>query len=325
MKNKRILTSDLIINLIVLYLIIIGIFCIAGTFKTIYHPVPIVLGGLVLWSAYIFYLRDAELKEKKSIGLTIIKTIIKYKFLMKQLIQRDFKKKYKRSILGIIWSFLNPMSMMVVQYIVFSTIFKSDIENFPVYLLSGTIFFNFFTEAVGEGLNAIVGNASLLTKVYVPKYIYPITKVFSTSINLLISIMPLLVVMIITRQSLTRALFLFPFIIVVLLTFTIGITLILSSAMVFFRDTLFLWGILSMVWMYITPLFYPETIIAERFQIILKINPMYHIIKFVRCIVMNGISPLPEEYGICMLSAIISLLLGIFIFKKTQDKFVLYI
>lgn len=95
--------------------------------------------------------------------------------------------------------------------------------------------------------------------------------------------------------------------------------------MVFFRDTLFLWGILSMVWMYITPLFYPETIIAERFQIILKINPMYHIIKFVRCIVMNGISPLPEEYGICMLSAIISLLLGIFIFKKTQDKFVLYI
>ncbi|MCI9050986.1 MAG: ABC transporter permease [Lachnospiraceae bacterium] len=244
---------------------------------------------------------------------------------MKQLIQRDFKKKYKRSILGIIWSFLNPMSMMVVQYIVFSTIFKSDIENFPVYLLSGTIFFNFFTEAVGEGLNAIVGNASLLTKVYVPKYIYPITKVFSTSINLLISIMPLLVVMIITRQSLTRALFLFPFIIVVLLTFTIGITLILSSAMVFFRDTLFLWGILSMVWMYITPLFYPETIIAERFQIILKINPMYHIIKFVRCIVMNGISPLPEEYGICMLSAIISLLLGIFIFKKTQDKFVLYI
>lgn len=324
-KSKRVVTGHMVINLIIFYIITIGLFWIAGTFYIVKNSVFIIFCGLALWSAYIFYLYYAELKEKKSIGLNILRTGIKYKFLMKQLVQRDFKTKYKRSVLGIIWSFLNPLSMMIVQYIVFSTIFKSDIENFPVYLLSGTIFFNFFTEAVSQGLNAIVGNASLITKVYVPKYVYPTTKVLSTSINLLISIVPLLVVMLITKEPLTKALFLFPFIIIVLLIFTIGVTLMLSAAMVFFRDTLFLWGILSMVWMYITPLFYPENIIAENFQIILKVNPMYHIIKFVRCIVMNGVSPQPEEFGACILSAVISLLIGIFIFKKTQDKFVLYI
>ncbi len=324
-KSKRIITNHTVINLIIFYIITIGLFWIAGTFHTVKHSVFIIFCGLILWSAYIFYLRYAEVKEKKSIGLNILRTGRKYKFLMKQLVQRDFKTKYKRSVLGIIWSFLNPLSMMIVQYIVFSTIFRSDIENFPVYLLSGTIFFNFFTEAVSQGLNAIVGNASLITKVYVPKYVYPTTKVLSTSINLLISIVPLLAVMLITKEPLTKALFLFPFIIIVLLIFTIGVTLMLSAAMVFFRDTLFLWGILSMIWMYITPLFYPESIIAENFQIILKVNPMYHMIKFVRCIVMNGVSPQPEEFGACILSAAISLLIGIFIFKKTQDKFVLYI
>ncbi len=324
-KSKRIVTNHMVINLIIFYIITIGLFWIAGTFHTIKNSIFIVFCGLVLWSGYIFYLWYIELQEKKSIGLNILRTGIKYKFLIKQLVQRDFKTKYKRSVLGVIWSFLNPLSMMIVQYIVFSTIFKSDIENFPVYLLSGTIFFNFFTEAVGQGLNSIVGNASLITKVYVPKYVYPTTKVLSTSINLLISIVPLLAVMLITKEPLTKALFLFPFIIIVLLIFTIGVTLMLSAAMVFFRDTLFLWGILSMVWMYITPLFYPENIIAENFQIILKVNPMYHIIKFVRCIVMNGASPQPEEFGACILSAVISLLIGLFIFKKTQDKFVLYI
>lgn len=324
-KSKRIVTNHMVINLIIFYIITIGLFWIAGTFHTIKNSIFIVFCGLVLWSGYIFYLWYIELQEKKSIGLNILRTGIKYKFLIKQLVQRDFKTKYKRSVLGVIWSFLNPLSMMIVQYIVFSTIFKSDIENFPVYLLSGTIFFNFFTEAVGQGLNSIVGNASLITKVYVPKYVYPTTKVLSTSINLLISIVPLLAVMLITKEPLTKALFLFPFIIIVLLIFTIGVTLMLSAAMVFFRDTLFLWGILSMVWMYITPLFYPENIIAENFQIILKVNPMYHIIKFVRCIVMNGVSPQLEEFGACILSAVISLLIGLFIFKKTQDKFVLYI
>ncbi len=307
-KSKRIVTNHMVINLIIFYIITIGLFWIAGTFHTIKNSIFIVFCGLVLWSGYIFYLWYIELQEKKSIGLNILRTGIKYKFLIKQLVQRDFKTKYKRSVLGVIWSFLNPLSMMIVQYIVFSTIFKSDIENFPVYLLSGTIFFNFFTEAVGQGLNSIVGNASLITKVYVPNYFFLITKVLSTSINLLISIVPLLAVMLITKEPLTKALFLFPFIIIVLLIFTIGVTLMLSAAMVFFRDTLFLWGILSMVWMYITPLFYPENIIAENFQIILKVNPMYHIIKFVRCIVMNGVSPQPEEFGACILSAVISLL-----------------
>lgn len=249
----------------------------------------------------------------------------RYEFLIQQLVSRDFKTKYKRSVLGYMWSFLNPLFTMVVQYVIFSTIFRSGIENFPVYLLSGIIMFNFFSEAVGQGLMAIVSNATLITKVYVPKYIYPVTKVVSCSINLLISIIPLLLVVLLTKTPLTKAILLLPFALLCLILFCVGMSMALSAAMVFFRDTQYLWGIFSMIWMYATPLFYPETIVPDKFKFIQIMNPMYHLIKFVRTILIEGISPDPIEYAYCLGFAALSCVLGAFIFKKTQDKFVLYV
>lgn len=129
--------------------------------------------------------------------------------------------------------FLNPLLTMTVQYIVFSTIFRSGISNFPVYLLSGIILFNFFTDAVGQGLTSIVGNASLITKVYVPKYIYPVTRVVSCSINMLISVIPLLIVTLLTGAKITPAVLLLPFALACLLLFCIGMSLLLSTTEVF--------------------------------------------------------------------------------------------
>ncbi len=249
----------------------------------------------------------------------------RYRFLIQQLVSRDFKTKYKRSILGYLWSFLNPLLTMLVQYIVFSTIFRSDIKNFPVYLLSGIILFNFFSEAVGQGLSAIVGNTALITKVYVPKYIYPVTKVLSCSINLMISMIPLLLMILFTGTRITKAILLLPYALLCLLIFCIGMSLILSSSMVFFRDTQYLWGIVSLAWMYATPLFYPETIIPVQFKFIHRFNPMYYMIKFARCILIDGLSPEPALYGWCAICAFVSLGIGLFVFKKTQDKFVLYL
>ena len=257
--------------------------------------------------------------------LILVSVWEKYRFLIKQLVARDFKTKYKRSILGYLWSFLNPLLTMAVQYIVFSTLFRSDIKNFPVYLLTGIILFNFFSEAVGQGLISIVANAALITKVYVPKYIYPSTKVISCAINLLISIIPLLIVTILTGTRITLAIFLLPFVLLCLLVFCIGMSLALSSAMVFFRDTQYLWGIACLIWTYATPLFYPESIIPDRFQFILKVNPMYYFVRFARTILIDGISPDPTLYAYCILSAALALVIGSFIFKKAQDKFVLFI
>ena len=258
-----------------------------------------------------------------TVVLRVAAAFQRYKFLIKQLVLRDFKTKYKRSVLGILWSFLNPLLTMTVQYIVFSTIFRSDIPNFALYLLTGIVCFNFFSEASSMALMSIVGNAPLITKVYVPKYIYPLSRVLSSSINLLFSLIPLLAVMLITGAPLRPALLLLPFGLICLFLFSLGIGLLLSTAMVFFRDTQFLWGVVSMLWMYLSPIIYPESIIPVKFLTLYKCNPLYHIIRFIRIILMDGISPEPKAYGLCIIASAVPLIIGAVVFKKNQDKFVL--
>lgn len=280
--------------------------------------------GIIL-AMYLYYTHCCY-KGNKSNALIEFDNLWEcYNFLIRQLISRDFKNKYKRSVLGYLWSFLNPVATMVVQYAVFSTIFKSDIENFPVYLLAGTVFFSFFTEAVGQGLIAIVGNAALITKVYVPKYIYTVTKVYSCSINLVISLVPLLLLALITGTPLDPSIILLIVPIIAILIFATGISLLLSCSMVFFRDTQYLWGIVSLVWMYATPLFYPVSILPENVKTILMLNPLYYIVTFVRTILIEGKSPEPILYILCMIGPIISLIVGGLVFKKYQSKFILYI
>lgn len=249
----------------------------------------------------------------------------KYNFLIKQLVQRDFKVRYKRSVLGVFWSFLNPLLMMIVQYIVFSQLFKSDIDNYPVYLLSGLVVFNFFNEGVSVALGSIVGNASLITKVYIPKYIYPVSRVLSSGINLVMSLIPLMIAALITGETITRAYLMMPYILLCVIIFTIGLGMILAAAMTFFRDVQFLWGIVSMVWMYLTPLFYPISIVPEGFRQVIMNNPMYFFVSAVRSIVLEGIAPRPIVFCQCTLVALVMLGIGCFVFKKTQDKFVFYI
>lgn len=251
--------------------------------------------------------------------------IKRYRFLIEQIVNRDFKVKYKRSLLGVFWSFLNPLLTMIVQYVVFSQLFRQDIENYPVYLLAGTVIFNFFTEGVSLSLGSIVGNAALITKVYVPKYIYPVTRVLSSLINLLISMIPLMFAVLITGEEINKSYLLIPIILICVLVFTIGLGMLLSSLMVFFRDIQFLWNIISMLWMYMTPLFYPESIVPKEFVFMHTYNPMYYYVKAFRSIVLDGVSPEPKMYVLCVIMALGSLAIGAFVFKKTQDQFALNI
>lgn len=292
-------------------------------FGKYYYGFVTVLGiTFLIYCLNLFY---KEKKSKKSYGLAIINAFVRYRFLLDQLVARDFKTKYKRSVLGVLWSFLNPLLTMLVQYIVFSTIFKSDIPNFLLYLLIGVIFFNFFSEATSMSLSSITSNASLITKVYVPKYIYPIARILSSSINLFLSLIPLFVVALMTGTNITWSYLLLPFCIFCMIAFCLGIGFILSASMVFFRDTQFLWGVVSMMWMYATPIFYPETIIPAQFLTVYKMNPLYHIIRFTRTIIIDGVSPEPKAYLLCFLASFTTLVVGAIIFKKTQDRFVLHI
>jgi ABC-type polysaccharide/polyol phosphate export systems, permease component len=281
--------------------------------------------GGVLLAAYLVYFMLRVKRQKKSILMNAMVAMKKYRFLIHQLVSRDFRTKYKRSILGIFWSFLNPLLMMGVQYYVFSTIFKAGIPYYPVYLLTGIVMFNFFSESCGMTLTSILGNAGLITKVYVPKYIYPLTRVLSSLINLLISLVPLIAMVLISRLPITKAFLLFPFSLLCLAIFCLGLGLLLAAGMVFFRDIQFLWSVISMIWMYATPIFYPESILPDEFKFVLTINPMYYFIKFARTCLISGISPEPVFYFQSMLFSLGMLLVGAFVFRKTQDKFILYI
>lgn len=276
--------------------------------------------------AAVAVITQRQMQAGKRTLLTVLVAVCsKYRFLLAQLVSRDFRVKYKSSMLGMMWSFLNPLLTMLVYLFVFSTLFRSDVENFPVYLMSGIVLFNYFSESTSLGLGSIVGNSALITKVYMPKVIYPLSKVISSAINLCISFIPLLLVMIITGVPFHKSLLLLPVVVAFLLMFSLGMSLLLSTMNVFFRDTQFLWGVLLTMLNFLTPVFYPESIIPAQFQTLYHMNPMYQILFFMRSIVIGGVSPTPVTYLYCLLSTAVPLLLGLWIFRRNQDKFVLYL
>ena len=249
----------------------------------------------------------------------------KYGFLISQLVSRDFKSKYKRSIFGILWSFLNPLLTMTVQFLVFSTFFKTDTQNYPVYLLCGVVCFSFFSECTSMCLSSISGNSNLITKVYIPKYIFPLTRTISSSVNLAISLIPLFLACLVLGITIKPQALLFFYFIVCLVIFALGVGMLLSALMVFFRDIQFLWTVLIQIWNYATPIFYPAEIVPEKYRFILRFNPLYHFIGNARICLMNGVSPEPIAYVYSFIFAVGSFLIGSYVFKKTQDRFALYI
>lgn len=249
----------------------------------------------------------------------------KYKELLKQLVSRDLKVKYRRSVLGYLWSLLNPLLMMVVISAVFSYMFRFDIEYYPVYLLSGQIFFQFFSDATNMAMGSIIQNSSLIKKVYVPKYIFPMSRVLSCFVTMLFSMAAIIIVVLIMRVKITAAILLTPIPLLFILCFTMGIGMIMSVLSVYFRDVVHLYSVLLTAWMYVTPIFYPLNAVPENIQVILKCNPLYQIITCFRTILLDGQIPTLENLFICIIWCAISIVGGLWLFKKKQCDFILHI
>ena len=276
-----------------------------------------------IWES-VFTARCAA-AERQNWLLRLQADVHRYGFLIEQLVRRNFNTKYRQSILGVLWSFLNPLLTMLVQYLVFSTLFRSAIDHFPVYLISGIIVFGFFTECVTLGMDAVVMNASLITKVAIPKLIFPFSRALSSLINFLISLLPLLLLMLLTGVRVTPALLLLPLMIALLFLFALGVTLVMATLNVFFRDTRFLWSVISLLWTYATPIFYPDTIWPEGLRGIFQLNPMYQLIDFLRQIVIAGVPPTPERLLACTLGALGMLGIGLVVFRRYEGKFVFHL
>ncbi len=258
--------------------------------------------------------------------MNLIRKIIslkKFKFLLAQLVKRDFKIKYRGSILGVLWSVLNPLLNMIVLSIVFSQVFRA-VDNYKMYLLSALTVFNFYSEATNTAINAITGNFSLITKVYFPKFILPLSKVLSSSINLVIAVVVFFILGSFMGIKIWWGIVLIPFMMVFVILFSSGMSFILSALQVFFRDTQHLYSVFLTIWMYATPILYPIDIIPVQLLPIFKANPLYIFIDFIRKITLDGVMPSTSSFIYCALWGIGTFIVGGFIFVKSQDKFIYY-
>ena len=270
--------------------------------------------------ACLFFL----IKEGKNFKI-YFQALKKYRFLLEDMVVRDIKLKYRRSVIGLLWSILNPLLMMIVITAVFQHLFRFEIENFSVYYLTGWVVFNFITEATTGAMTSIMGASTLIRKVYIPKYIFPMQKCVFSFVNMLFSLVALFAVMLVLKVEFTWYILLIPVPLILALLFAIGLGMILATAAVFLRDMIHLYGVFTMVWMYLTPIIYPEEILVGTMQTIMKLNPMYYYVDYFRQLTLYGTMPGIDTLLIMCGCSAASLLLGIAVFKKKQDRFILFI
>ena len=246
--------------------------------------------------------------------------------LVQNLVSRDLKVKYRRSVLGYLWSVLNPLLMALVINVVFSRMFRFNVPYYATYYLVGAQIFNFVIDCTNSGLMSIIEAAPLIKKVYIPKYIFPMQKCAFAFVNMLFSIVAVLVVMLIQKVPFQWTILLFFLPMLYALVFAYGFGLILSSLAVFFRDTQYLYMVFTQIWMYLTPIFYPEEVLLNsNISFILKVNPLYYYTHMLRGLVINGRLPTLNEHVMGISFALLALIFGVLIFRRLQDRFILYV
>lgn len=262
-----------------------------------------------------------KIREKK----VAYQHMLNYIPLTKELVARDLKVKYRRSLLGYFWSLLNPLLMMCIMSYIFSEIFKSDVPNFPLYLICGQTLWAFFNESTAMAMNSVVANGALIKKVYIPKFIFPISRVLSSFVTMSFSLVAILIVMLVTRAVIYPTILLFWVPLVFLFLFCCGVGLILAALATYFRDVTHLWGVATMAWMYATPIFYDPAILPENVRQTLSFNPMYHYLTIFRQLIVYGQMPSASSWLICIVASVGVMLIGLLVFRKLQRNFILYI
>lgn len=246
-------------------------------------------------------------------------------FTITSLVSRDFKLKYRRSALGVLWSVLNPLLMMIVLSVVFSTFFKFSIENYPLYVILGNVMFALMADSTSGAMNSIIDSSSLIKKIRIEKLIFPLEKVLFQLVNFCISLIAVAAVMIFFQVMPHVSLLALPLLLLYVVLFSAGVGMALSALSVFFRDVCHLWGVVITAWTYATPLFYPVEILPEWAMPIMQYNPMYHYVSYFRDLILNGTVPGLQENLLCLGMAVVAFAIGLLIFKKTEKKFILYV
>lgn len=268
------------------------------------------------------------------------KVFMHYRFLLMNLVTRDIKVKYRRSMLGLLWSVLNPLLMMLVMSLMFGILYNDILgaslpiveatgkpPAFAVYVLTGQLIFSFFSDSTNMAMDSVLSNAPLIKKIYIPKYIFPLEKVMFSLVNTLFSMVSLAFMMLVTWSHVSFWVLLAPIPLALLFIFNLGAGLILSSAVVFFRDIKHLYSVFTLALTYMTPIFYPEAIFAGNryIETLVRLNPIYWFVSLFRQLVLYGSAPTFNQWFVPAICAAVALVVGLYAFRKSQDDFILYI
>lgn len=256
----------------------------------------------------------------------VINNFKKYRFLLSELIIKDIKLKYRRSYLGILWTLLEPLLTTIVLTLVFGSLIGSRSKDFSLYIIAGRLLYSFFANATKGAMKSIRVNGQMIKKVYVPKYIYPLSSIISQYITFLISLIVLIGIAVYANVKPTIYVFQAIIPLLVLFIMVVGVGLILATMEVFFRDMEYLWGVMLMMIMYCSAIFYyPEKVLKTGHAWILKYNPLYSVIVNFRESVVDGVRLSMDSLLYSIAFSIVTLILGIWMFYKNQDKFILNI
>lgn len=255
----------------------------------------------------------------------MVQKMMRYQFLFEELVKRDFKKKYKRTILGMAWSVLSPLLMLLVMRLVFTQFFGRGMEHYTTYLFCGNLLFSYFNEASGQGMTSLMGNAGIFTKVNVPKYLFLFSKNVQTLINFGLTLCIFFVFCILDGITFTWKFILLLYPIICLILFNIGVGLILSALFVFFRDIQYLWSVFTQLLMYMSAIFYTIDGYSPMVQNLFLLNPMYLFIRYFRKIVIEATIPSIWFHLLMLANVVIVLGIGCWMYKKYNTRFLYYV
>ena len=263
--------------------------------------------------------------KSKSPAIEEIKDVLRYKDLIIQLVRRDIISRYKRSFLGILWTMLNPLGTMIVLSIVFSQLF--DVRGaYPAFIITNLVAFNFFSQTTTIALSSMLWGSELFQQIYLPRTAFVLSTIGTGIVNILFSLIPLIIIYIFTKTPVKETIILLPVAILFLAAFALGFSLILSTFVVFFPDIAEMYPILLTAWMYLTPIIYPEKMLADVLGgWLLRLNPLYRLIRFFRLVAFDGVYPTMQEFIFATAFSFGTLIIGWIFFTKQTRKFAYYV
>jgi len=267
--------------------------------------------------------RSSLIYDSADRGMPMIeefRELVRYRDLLRQLITRNIKTRYKRSALGMVWTMLHPLMMMLVLTLAFSNIFRFSLPHFPVYVLSGLLLWNFFAQTTNSTMSELLWGGTLMHRIYVPRVMFAATAIGTGLVNLALSLPALILIMVLSGVRPQPALLFVPVAVVFICLFTLGVGLVLSTLVIYFADVFEMFQILLMSWFYLQPIMYPIEIIPASRQWLFKLNPMYYFLSVFRAPIYEGRLAPARDIAMAALISVITFVIGWWIFTKKAEE-----